>query len=103
MDPIVSILKRIANGQRRFVPDNESPEAMRKFQKEIEVLRECERMGLIVGLQVAPPSKGLDSYGLSAVALVNTGLSYKGDQYLAAPPRRDSETRAWVMSHLGKC
>ena len=68
----------------------------------IQVLIEAERQELIAGLKVGPASKGRNTYGLVSVALVNGGLTYRGEEYLAAPPQKVSEVRAWIMAHLAQ-
>jgi len=102
MDAIAAILKRIKTGARRFAPENDSLEALKAFQTQVQLLREAEKLGLVDGLKIANPSKGRDTYGLSQYAIIRGGLSDRGEQYLAVPPRRASKMRAWVVDHLAQ-
>ena len=102
MDPIAEMLKRIKAGEQRFAPEDDSEQALRDFQPVVQLLKEVAKRELIASLTLPAPSKGRDTYGLTVVAIVSGGLTYPGEQYLASPPRRTSETKTWVLNHLAQ-
>ncbi len=92
MDLLSSVLVDIKGGKRSFAPTLLSPLAIADFQPIAQRLQSAHRNGLIADLRVRS-SKMRDSHGSVLGALVRGGLTFEGEQFLAAlqrPPELES-------------
>ena len=78
------VLERVAAGERAFKPADESAAAFGEFQLIANRLIEAKNKGFIHDLKVMKTNDR--SRGGIAIAMVVGGLTFPGEQFLAAPP-----------------